>query len=354
MSLEGSPVRSSADEGLPSFGLTPRKLVAFVAFALLTVVALYFLLPQLAGLDETWRRIQGGRPGWLILAGAFTVGMFAGYVTQFHAVYETARMHWRTSLQITMAALAASRVLSAGGAGGLVLQAWALRRAGLDAREVADRTVSFIVLQYLVFTLAVALFGFGLHYGLLPGASPFAITFIPASLALAVTGLGLSLAFVPPDLQRNLGRGRLRRLANGPASASAGIRLALARLRCPDWAVAGALLFWAFQIAVLWAAFHAFGQTPPFAVLVLGFFVGMLGNLLPLPGGIGGVDGGMIAAFVALGVDSGLAIVAVLTFRGFTFWLPTIPGVFAFLALRRTVDRWGREGGSGAGVPSYT
>ena len=66
---------------------------------------------------------------------------------------------------------------------------------------------------------------------------------------------------------------------------------------------------------MLWAAFHAFGEPPPLAVLVLGFFVGMLGNLLPLPGGVGGVDGGMIGAFAAFGVDAGLAVVAVLVFR---------------------------------------
>ena len=109
-------------------------------------------------------------------------------------------------------------------------------------------------------------------------------------------------------------------------------------------------MFWAFQIAVLWASFHAFGDAPPLAVLVLGFFVGMLGNLLPLPGGIGGVDGGMIGAFAALGMDFGLATVAVLTYRGFTFWLPTVPGIIAFFALRRTVDRWARN----EAAPSYT
>ena len=75
-------------------------------------------------------------------------------------------------------------------------------------------------------------------------------------------------------------------------------------------------------------------------MLVAGFFVGMLGNLLPLPGGIGGVDGGMIGAFAAFGVDGGLAVVAVLVFRGFTFWLPTIPGVIAYFQLRQTVERW--------------
>ena len=78
-------------------------------------------------------------------------------------------------------------------------------------------------------------------------------------------------------------------------------------------------------------------------MLVIGFFVGMLGNLLPLPGGIGGVDGGMIGAFAAFNVDTGLAVVAVLVYRAFTFWLPTIPGVIAYLQLRKTVERWRLE-----------
>ena len=121
---------------------------------------------------------------------------------------------------------------------------------------------------------------------------------------------------------------------------SAGLHDALRHLRSRDPALLGAVAFWAFQIAVLWAAFHAFGDAPPLAVLVQGFFVGMLGNLLPMPGGVGGVEGGMIGALVAFGVDGGLAVVAVLVFRGFTFWLPLIPGVIAFIQLRGTVERW--------------
>ncbi len=334
-----------------SFDLTPRKLAVFGVFALLTLIALYFLVPKLAGLNETWHRIRTGRPVWLVIAAVLTVGMFGGYVFQFRSIYR-AGLRWRESLQITMASLAASRLLSAGGAGGLVLQAWALRRAGLEPRTVADRTVSFIVMQYILYTLALVLFGYALYYGVLPGSHPFAITFLPATLALVVTLVGLSIGFVPPDLQRRLSdwceeggaRRLLARLAQVPASASAGIRDALRRIFDRDPAVLGALAFWACQIAVLWASFNAFGEAPPLAVLVVGFFVGMLGNLLPLPGGIGGVDGGMIGAFAAFGIDSGLAIVAVLTYRGFTFWLPTVPGIIAFIALRRTVDRWEAEG----------
>ena len=333
--------------------LNPRGLAVVAAFVAAAAVALYLLLPQFAGLDDTWRRIEQGSPAWLALAALCTVLMFAGYVALFKAVFSTVRLDWRESYQITMAALAASRLLSAGGAGGVVLQAWALRRAGMPTREVADRTVTFIVMTYLVYTGSVVAFGYALHWGLLPGAHPWALTFIPATVALVVTAFGLSLAFVPPDLQRRMDAycseegGRLRRVvakaARVPATISAGMREALRRLASRDPSILGALLFWAGQIAALWASFRAFGSSPPLAVLVLGFFVGMLGNLLPLPGGVGGVDAGMIGTFAAFGVDFGLATVAVLAYRAFTFWLPTVPGVIAYLQLRRTVDRWREE-----------
>ncbi len=161
--------------------------------------------------------------------------------------------------------------------------------------------------------------------------------------------IALLFALVPTDLQRRLGGwarggGRLASLAakaaNAPAAVSAGVRDSIAHVRDRDPALLGAILFWAAQILVLWAAFHAFGDSPPIAVLVQAFFVGMLGNLLPMPGGVGGVEGGMIASFVAFGVDGGLAVVAVLVFRAFTFWLPSIPGVIAYFQLRKTVERW--------------
>ena len=339
------------DPGGPHLDLDRRKVIGGALFVLLSIAALYVLLPQVAGLGETWQRVEEGNPYWLVLPAVFTIGMFGGYVALFQSVFVRAgsRIDWRESYQICMAGLAASRLFSAGGAGGLVLTAWALRRSGMDPRMVADRTISFLVLQYLIYTVAIIVTGYGLAYGLFPGASPFSLTVIPATLALIVTLLGLSVAFVPTNFERRLrgwgnehGRiGRLaQKLAGVPASASAGMRDALAHIRERDPALLGAVAFWAFQIAVLWASFEAFGDAPPLAVLVLGFFVGMLGNLLPLPGGIGGVDGGMIGAFAALGTSAGLAVVAVLVYRGFTFWLPTIPGAVAYLQLRRTVDRW--------------
>jgi uncharacterized protein (TIRG00374 family) len=78
-------------------------------------------------------------------------------------------------------------------------------------------------------------------------------------------------------------------------------------------------------------------------VIWMAYFVGTLGNLLPLPGGLGGVEGGMIGVFAAFGVDFNLAVVAVLSYRGISFWLPTLPGAIAYFQLRRTVARWREE-----------
>jgi uncharacterized protein (TIRG00374 family) len=359
MRQSGAPVQTpnpepEPDEGTPPrLEFTARNLLVLSGFLAASLAALYYLLPQLAGLQDTWHRIEDGSPWWMLLALLFTLGMFAGYVMMFRGVFVKAesrvRIGWRESYQITMAGLAASRIFAAGGAGGLVLTAWALRRSGMRKRLVADTTLSFLILTYIPYVLSLIVCGLGLRLGIFPGEAPFGLTVVPAVLAVITVAIGLLFALVPTDLQRRLsgwaeGGGKLAKLAqkaaNAPAAASAGMRDALAHLRSGDPALIGAILFWAFQVLVLWAAFRAFGDAPPWAVLVQAFFCGMLGNLLPMPGGVGGVEGGMIGALVAFDVDGGLAVVAVLVFRAFTFWLPLIPGVIAYFQLRKTVERW--------------
>lgn len=341
------------DEEAPQLRVTRRGVLLFLLFVAGALAFLYFVLPQIAGLDETWGKIEEGDPWWLAAAAAFTLLSFFGYVVLFRGVFRDApRIDMRASYQITMAGLAATRLFAAGGAGGLVLQAWALRAAGMARRRVADQTLVFLMLTYIVYMMALVVCGLGLRFGVFSGPDAFALTVVPALFGLTVIVVGLLCSAIPTDLQRRLdgyaqrsGRaGRVaQRLANGPAAVSAGIRGAWRHVRQGDPALLGSVAYWAFNIMVLWAAFHAFGGAPPGAVLVLGYFVGMLGNLLPLPGGIGGVDGGMIGAFAAYGVDIGTATVAVLVYRAFAFWLPTIPGAIAYIQLRHTVQGWRDE-----------
>jgi uncharacterized membrane protein YbhN (UPF0104 family) len=179
--------------------------------------------------------------------------------------------------------------------------------------------------------------GLGLYFGIFAGPEPFALTVIPAVFGAGVIALFLAVSLVPGDFDRLVTRwthdgrfGRLvSRLATAPAAAASGIRTAIDLVRARNPSV--------------------LGGSPPTAVLVMSYFLGMLGNALPLPGGIGGVDGGMIGAFTAFGVPFQLAVVSVLAYRGFAFWLPTLPGAVAYFQLRRTVAKWRTER-----APSYT
>lgn len=339
-----------------------RRLLLGVALVLAIVAAIYVLFPRVVGLDDELARIEDADWGWAAVAVAFNVAAFAAYVALFRGVLGGQvsskvrdRLGFDASYQITMAGLAATRIFSAAGVGGIVLSYWALRKAGMPRRRSACRMVAFLVLMYSVYAFALILFGVLLRTGVLPGDAPVAGTIVPAGLAggaLVIAGL---VALIPDDLERYLrglaSKGRLgkvaAKLAPVPTTAASGIRTAIDYLRHPRrgaLAVAGAIGFWAANIGVLWASFEAFGGHVPFGVLVQGFFVGMAANLIPSPaGGVGSVDAGMIGAFVLFGIPGGLVFPAVLTYRVIAFWLPIPPGIVAFFQLRRTVARWEQE-----------
>jgi uncharacterized protein (TIRG00374 family) len=344
----------SGDEEMPRLRFTRGRLIAAVVFVASVLAFLYFVLPKLLGLHETWNRIQHGNGWWFGLAFLLEVCSFVGYVALFRGVFVRgqSRIDWPESYQITMASLAATRLFAAAGAGGIALTAWAVRRSGMPARTVGCRMIAFLSLLYGVYMAALVIDGLGLYLGVIPGGGSFAITVAPAILGAVAIVVFLCIALLPNDVQRMIGpwaAGRHRvarlaiRLAAASATASSGVRTAIDLVRSRNPSLLGAIAWWGFDIAVLWACFHAFGGSPPKGVIVMSYFLGMLANTLPLPGGIGGVDGGMIGAFTAFGVDVELAVISVLAYRAFAFWLPTLPGGVAYLQLRRTVQRWNTE-----------
>ncbi|HTP19263.1 MAG TPA: lysylphosphatidylglycerol synthase transmembrane domain-containing protein [Solirubrobacteraceae bacterium] len=333
---------------------TRRRALGTLLFVASALAFLYFVLPKLLGLHDTWDRIQHGNGWWFGFAAVLEVCSFFGYVWLFRGVFVRgeSRIDWPESYQITMAGLAATRLFAAAGAGGIALTAWALRRSGMRARTVACRLVAFTVILYAVYMITLVVDGVGLYLGVIPGGGSFAITMAPAIFGAVVIAVFLGISTLPSEMPQMVGhltagRGRLERLgirlAQGSATGASGIRTAIDLVRARNPALLGAIGWWGFDIAVLWACFHAFGASPPKGVIVMSYFLGMLANTLPLPGGIGGVDGGMIGAFVAFGVDAELAVVAVLAYRAFAFWLPTLPGAVAYFQLRRTVNRWSAE-----------
>jgi uncharacterized protein (TIRG00374 family) len=351
------PTTEAVERG---FAMDGRRLAIYTLTVLVIIGALYFVLPKITETGDALQRLKDADPIWVAVALGFNVLSFAAYIALFAGTVggRTAppqvreRLDWQASYQITLAGLAATRLFSAGGAGGIALTYWALRRAGMPTRETARRMVAFLVLLYTIYLGALVLCGLFLRIGLFPGPSPVGMTIVPAALAGVALGLLFLISLIPGDFERLVAGwarghrrvGLARRVASIPATIASGTRAALSILRHPTsgfLSIIGAAGFWAANIAVLWACFHAFGESVPKAVLIQGFFVGMTANLLPFfPGGVGSVDAGMIAAFLALGLPSSTVFVAVLTYRVIAFWLPIPPGIVAYLQLRRTVSRW--------------
>jgi uncharacterized protein (TIRG00374 family) len=336
-----------------------------VLLCLLGIAGIYLVIPKLVGIDESLDRLDEATWYWIVVAVAFNVAAFAAYVALFRGILGGAsdddpvrrRLDVKASYQITMAGLAATRIFSAAGAGGIVLTYWALRKAGMPRRRSACRMVAFLVLLYSMYLLALMSFGVLLRTGVLSGDNPVGGTIVPAAMsAVAIVVLGL-IALIPGDFERRLrefARGYRRarfatRIASGPATIATGVRTSIDYLRHPRrgaLAVGGAAGFWAANIGVLWASFEAFGGNVPFGVLVQGFFLGMVANLVPSPaGGVGSVDAGMIGAFVLFGIPKEIVFPAVLTYRVIAFWLPIPPGLVAYFQLRRTVAGWEEERG---------
>jgi uncharacterized protein (TIRG00374 family) len=351
-----------AEEGFAALLADRRRLLIGTAVVVLIVAAIYLLLPNVAGLEDVFQMLDDGTWYWFGVAVLANVGAFAAYVALFRGILGGRRddeVHRRldiaASYQITMAGLAATRIFSAAGAGGLIVTYWAVRKAGMPRRRAACRMVAFLALLYVFYLAALVLFGVLLRTGVLPGDNPVGGTIVPAGIAAGVLLVIALMALIPHDFERRIAalQGRPRfarigsRLAAYPATVATGIRTALDYIRHPKigaLAVVGAIGFWAFNIAILAASFEAFQADVPFGVLVQGFFLGMTANLLPSPaGGVGSVDAGMIGAFLLFGIPSAEVFAAVLVYRVIAFWLPIPPGIVAYFQLRGTVAEWEAE-----------
>lgn len=207
---------------------------------------------------------------------------------------------------------------------------------------------------------ALAIAGFGLWFGLFVGKAPLLLTLVPALFGVAAIVLVLSMKLLASPAQgyllarakRSHGRAarRWKRAARFPRALQDGLRSALALVRSGDRSWLAAIPAWGFDIGTLWASFRAFGHSPPPAVLIMGYYLGTFGNALPMPGGIGGVERGMIGAFIAFGVNGSLAVLAVLAYRTISYWLPALPEGGAYLRLRRTVGDWREHPPRGLGA----
>jgi uncharacterized membrane protein YbhN (UPF0104 family) len=324
---------STAD--LPSEFQSPTLLRrALQALAALGVLVAIFLLAP--GLGEVRDKLAGARPEWLALAALLEGASFASYIVMFGPIFCTG-LSWRRSWQIGGSELAMGSLVPASGIGGLALGAWILHRGGMDGERIARRSVAFFLIKSGVNFLAVAVIGTAMAAGLFGPDLSLWLTAFPAALAaLALAAVAAVPRFGPgqppgPDasrLRRSVAATR-RAVIDGSAEALKILRSGNRRV------LAGSVGYWAFDNAVLWATFQAFDISVPLTVVLMGYLIGQLGGLLPLPGGIGGIDGGLIGTLIVYGAPAAGTAAAVLAYRVILFWLPLVVGAIAFASLRR-------------------
>jgi uncharacterized protein (TIRG00374 family) len=304
---------------------------AAIAVGLLLVLGLIAALAP--GLHQVRSLLSDADPAWLVLAIALEVLSCLAYVFMFRPVF-CRRMSWRSTFEISLSELAVGSIVPASGAGGVALGAWILSRSGMPGTIVARRSVAFLLLKSSVNFVAVAIIGVLMFAGVGPHLS-IALTLLPA---FAATVAIVAVVFVG-RISRRFANSNKTKLRIVLAAVADGVQEAGVLLRKRDpMLIWGAIGYWLFDNLVLLAAFHAFGAAPPLIIVLQAYLIGQLGGALPLPGGLGGIDGGLIGALIVFGVGAAEAAAAVLLYRVVLFWVPLIMGVPAFISLRKGID----------------
>jgi uncharacterized membrane protein YbhN (UPF0104 family) len=297
---------------------------------LLLGVLIFGLLLAIPPLREVLRAIGRMSPGWIAVAIALELASCASFVVVFRLFFSP--LAPRQARRLAWTELASGVLLPAGGVGGLAIGGWLVHLAGMSTRSIIKRSSALFFITSAASVAAMIAAGALLLTGLSVGPEDFIRAALPILAGALATVVVLAL---PARQSRRTAR------PGGPAWISdliEGIREAEYAIRRPSWRLLGAIGYLLFDIAVLWAAFAALGARPPLAPLTLGYIIGYLANLLPIPGGVGVLDGGLVAALVIYGLSPIDAAAAVLVYHAIAFWVPGLGGLLGLAMLRQELS----------------
>ncbi len=239
-------------------------------------------------------------------------------------------------------------LLPGGGVGSLAVGGWLLHLAGMPTPQIVQRSSGLFFLTSAINVLTLALGGLLLLLGIAHGPHDALRAGLPVIAAVAAIAVVLGLPRVTRRLSSQHPRAAwLEDIGSGIPAA----RHALAR---PSWRLLGALGYLLFDIAVLWTTFAAVGPLPPLAPLVVAYLVGYLANAIPIPGGIGVLDAGLVGALALYGLPVTHAAAAVLVYHAIAFWIPTLGGTLAYALLRRQLTDRRTPNQAGTAVASLS
>ncbi|MGI8412141.1 MAG: lysylphosphatidylglycerol synthase transmembrane domain-containing protein [Solirubrobacteraceae bacterium] len=332
----GHPARSPLPTADRRRGVQPagghahhsRRLRNAIVFAVVLSVLAGAIVLAVPGLRAVVHRLDHVDAWWVALAASLELASCVGYVIVFQLVF--ADIPRRAATRVAWAEMAFGAVVPVGGAGGIALGAWMLYQRGEPLKRVADRSAVLFWLTSAVNVAALILAGFALGLGILPGTHDLLLTIVPAAGGVLVIAGFLAL---PGAARRVTGPGRLRALARASGTT---VTETEALILAGGWRLVGPLAYLGCDMAVLWVSFRAFGHAPPAAALILAYLIGYLANMIPIPvpGGIGVLDTGLIGALVLYGSPVASATAAVLLYHAIALWLPTTGGTIGFLRAR--------------------
>ncbi len=304
-----------------------------ISLALLIALAGGLLL-AVPGLHKVGDTVADMTAGWVVVAAVLEILSCLGYVLAFLQVFDRAPV--RFGARVALSELAFNAAVSLGGAGSVAVGAWLLVERGAPVARVAERSAVLFLLTTAINVITFIAAGIALFFGLGPGPHDPFLTLIPAAAGTAVF---VGFLFLPKLIERPGLQRAPRRLRLGLETTAVSIRDTAALLRRPDWRIIGAIGYLWFDIGVLVACFAAEGVSPGIPALVLAYQIAYFSNFVPIPGGIGVLDGSMVGMLVVFGVHAGPAAAATVVYHAISLWIPAMWGTIAFVILRRS----GRE-----------
>jgi uncharacterized membrane protein YbhN (UPF0104 family) len=343
MQAERASVPNEVDSSVEHDARRLRSGIAWTLALAGLLIAIALAVPDLRGVLDRALHASGW---WLALAAALELGSCLGYVATVRLVLS--RGPARDVRRLAWAEMAFGAVVPIGGAGGLAVGAWAMRAWGIAWSRIANRSAVIFLLTSAVNAAVLGLTGVGVWIGLGSEKTGVLYGLLPAIVGFGAIAGFIGLARVPSERLPGRPGGPLHTVLE---STGAWVRDTEELVLRPRWRLLGAVAYLLCDIAVLWACMHAVGAHAPILALLAGYQIGYLANLVPIPGGLGVLDGGLLAALVLYGISPERAAAAVVLYHAIALWLPTVGGTFGFVRLRGVLAaRRGRDKDPAAGV----
>jgi uncharacterized membrane protein YbhN (UPF0104 family) len=304
-----------------------RNGLIWTAALLLLLLGVGLAVPDLRTVLD---RVANAAPGWLVLAIALELASCLGYVATLRLILYRGPV--REVRRLAWAEMAFGAVVPVGGAGGLAVGAWAMRAWGIAWSRIVNRSAVIFLLTSAINVTVLAVAGLGILLGIGGGPHGFVYGLVPAAVGLGTLSAFLILPVIAPRQPRT-------RLGHALVRTAGWVTDTKAVLRQHSWKLLGAAGYLLFDIAVLWLCLRAVGTTAPLLGMIVGYQIGYLANLIPIPGGVGVLEGGLLGALLLYGLPAAPTAAAVIIYHAIALWIPTLGGTIGFVRLRRSVAR---------------